>query len=162
MTSYDFSPLFRTSVGFDRLPDLVDIAMRANGNGTGYPPYDILTDGDDNYRITMAVAGFAEKDLSIDVHDRILTVSGKAESSDDDVQYLHRGIAERSFVRKFHLADFVSVVDTRLDNGLLTINLVREVPDEMKPRTIEIESKAPKSLTDKAKKLIEGGARKAA
>ncbi len=162
MTRYDFSPLFRNSVGFDRLADLVHVAMQTNDSGNGYPPYDILTQGDDRYRIRMAVAGFAEKDLSIEVNDRILTVSGNMMSSDDEVQYLHRGIAERNFVRKFHLADYVNVVDASLDNGLLSINLVREVPEEMKPRTIKIENSVPKSLTDRAKKLIEGSTKKAA
>lgn len=162
MTRYDFSPLFRNSVGFDRLADLVDVAMQTNGSANGYPPYDILTDGEDKYRINMAVAGFAEKDLSIEVDDRVLTVSGNMTPSDDDAEYLHRGIAERNFVRKFHLADYVNVVDAHLDNGLLSINLVREVPEEMKPRTIKIENDAPKSLTDKAKKLIEGSTKRAA
>lgn len=159
MTTYDFSPLYRSSIGFDRLARLMDATLQSNGPANGYPPYNISAVGDDHYRISMAVAGFGEADLNIEVHEQTLTVSGKGKAEDQGVEYLHQGIAGRDFVRKFQLADHVKVADARLENGLLVIDLEREVPEEMKPRIIKIEHGAPKSLTEKAKKLI-GGATK--
>ena len=156
MMTYDFSPLFRSTVGFDRLARLMDDTLQSNVTAGGHPPYNIAAVGEDHYRITMAVAGFAEKDLNIEVDEQTLSVSGKMAEAEEGMQYLHHGIAERNFVRKFQLADYVKVADARLENGLLTIDLEREVPEEMKPRTIRIERGAPKSLAAKAKKFLEG------
>ena len=138
MTTIDFSPLFRSMIGFDRLSNALETAYRSEPGG--YPPYNIEVSGENDYRITMAVAGFAEKDLSIEVKENILTVSGgRAEESErPETRYLYRGIANRSFERKFQLADYVRVVDARLENGLLHVDLRREIPEAMKPRRIEI------------------------
>jgi molecular chaperone IbpA len=125
-------------IGFDRLSNALETAYRSEPGG--YPPYNIEVSGENDYRITMAVAGFAEKDLSIEVKENILTVSGgRAEESErTETRYLYRGIANRSFERKFQLADYVRVVDARLENGLLHVDLRREIPEAMKPRRIEI------------------------
>lgn len=157
MTTYDFAPLFRSTVGFDRLARLMDATSQASAGGNGYPHYNISVIGDDHYRITMAVAGFADKDLNIEVQKQTLIVSGKRQENDEGVRFLHRGIAERDFVRKFQLADYVKVAEARVEHGLLTIDLEREIPEEMKPRTIKIEHGAPRSLAEKARKFIEGG-----
>ena len=139
MTTFDFSPLFRTSIGYDRLASLVNAANRVEQGG-GFPPYNIQKTGEDNYRITMAVAGFAESDLSITSEHNRLIVTGERpdESEGEDNSYLYRGIATRSFERRFNLADHVRVSGARLDNGLLHIELEREIPEAMKPRTVEI------------------------
>lgn len=141
MTTFDFSPLFRTSVGYDRLASLLNSAHRVE-QGNGYPPYNIATAGEDRYRITMAVAGFSEDELSItSEHNKLLVKGEKAEEKEtDEVRFLYRGIATRSFERRFNLADHVRVSGARLDNGLLHIELEREVPEAMKPKTIEIET----------------------
>jgi molecular chaperone IbpA len=141
MTTFDFSPLFRTSVGFDRLASLLNAAGRLEQVG-GYPPYNIVSRGENSYRITMAVAGFAENELRITSELNQLTVTGeKAEEQEsEDTQFLYRGIATRSFERRFNLADHVKVVGARLDNGLLHVDLERELPEVMRPRTIEIQS----------------------
>jgi molecular chaperone IbpA len=137
MTTYDLSPLYRTAIGFDRLADMLTNASRVDGNG--YPPYNIESRGDDEYRISMAVAGFSESDLDIVTEQNTLTVSGsRAESDDEDREFLYRGIATRSFERRFQLADHVRVVSARLENGLLHIDLKRELPEQMKPRRIRI------------------------
>jgi molecular chaperone IbpA len=134
-TAFDLSPLFRSSVGFDRVFDLLESArVTASDN---WPPYDIIKKGDDDYRITMAVAGFSQEDLNI-THERNMLVVAGQRSVDDDNQYLHRGIAGRAFERRFELADHVKVTGASLVNGLLTIDLKREIPEEMKPRRIEI------------------------
>lgn len=159
MTTFDFSPLFRSTVGFDRLARMVETAMQADHAGPSYPPYNIEATDQDAYRVTIAVAGFKEDELSIEVRENTLTVAGqkKDDGADDGGRvYLHRGIAGRDFVRKFQLADHVKVASANLDNGLLSIDLVREIPEAMKPRKIEIKSEAPSSLVEKAKKLIEG------
>lgn len=156
MTSYDFSPLFSSSIGFDRFARLMDSTLQTNTSGTGYPPYNIAAVGEDHYRITIAVAGYSEKDLNIEVSQQILSVSGKTKETEEGAHYLYRGISEQNFARKFQLADHVNVADARLVDGLLTIDLERVVPEELKPRTIKIEHGSPKSLTDKAKKMIEG------
>ena len=150
MNTYDFSPLFRSTVGFDRLSRLLESGMLTD-QGTSYPPYNIVKESDDNYRITMAVAGFNENDIDIVSKENQLTVSGRITDREEQkgVTYLHRGIAERAFERRFQLADHIRVVHAALDNGLLTIDLVREVPEEMKPRKIEIKSSG-------REKLIEG------
>jgi molecular chaperone IbpA len=137
MTTFDLTPLYRTAIGFDRLADMLSNASRVDGNG--YPPYNIEARGEDRYRITMAVAGFAEDDLDIVSEQNTLTVSGgKTEAEDEDRQFLYRGIATRSFERRFQLADHVRVDSASLENGLLHIELKRELPERMKPRRIAI------------------------
>ncbi len=138
MRTFDFSPLYRSSVGFDRMASLLDAA--ASDTGNSYPPYNIERTGDASYRITMAVAGFSEPEISIEAQQNKLTVTGKKEAtSDEQVNYLHRGIATRSFQRQFELADYVEVKGAALENGLLHIDLAREIPEAMKPRTIAID-----------------------
>jgi molecular chaperone IbpA len=138
MTTFDFSPLYRTSVGFDRLASMMNSATRQD-QGNTYPPYNIRTTGDDHYQITMAVAGFAEGDLDITTEQNRLVVTGnRADEAEEKGEYLHRGIATRSFERRFNLAEHVKVVSASLENGLLHIDLERELPEAMKPRTIEI------------------------
>jgi len=147
MTTFDFSPLFRTSVGYDRLASLLNSANRVEQNG-GYPPYNIVSSGENQYRITMAVAGFSESELSItSEHNKLVVTGEKAEDEESEgTQFLYRGIATRSFERRFNLADHVRVSGARLDNGLLHIELEREIPEEMKPRKIEIDSSKGKLL----------------
>ncbi|MDX1423321.1 MAG: Hsp20 family protein [Kiloniellales bacterium] len=138
MRSVDLSPLMRATVGFDRMMNLLDAQTRLD-QGDGYPPYNIEKLGEDSYRITMAVAGFGEADLDVTVKENSLTIKGKkAEAEPDKVKYLYRGIATRSFERRFELADHIKVTGARLDNGVLSLELVREVPEAMKPRTIKI------------------------
>lgn len=140
MTTFDFSPLFRTSVGFDRMATLLNSAHRLEQGG-GFPPYNIKRTGEDNYQITMAVAGFSEADLNISTENNRLSVTGeRAEDQGDDGDYLYRGIATRSFEKRFNLADHVRVKGARLVNGMLHIDLEREIPEAMKPKTIAIES----------------------
>ena len=141
MTTFDFAPLFRTSVGYDRLASLLNSSSRLE-QGNGYPPYNILVDGENRYRITMAVAGFAEADLKItSEHNKLLVSGEKAEETEgEESRFLHRGIATRSFERRFNLADHVRVTSANLDNGLLHIDLEREIPEAMKPKTIEIQA----------------------
>ena len=150
MTTFDFSPLFRTSVGYDRLASLMNSAHRCE-QGSSFPPYNIQKAGEDHYRITMAVAGFSESDLSITSERSKLLITGNRpeEEEGEDNAYLYRGIATRSFERRFNLADHVRVTGARLDNGLLHIELEREIPEAMKPRSIEIQSNGA---------LLEGGA----
>ena len=153
MRSFDLSPLFRSSVGFDRLDKLFDSAFREAARDVSYPPYNIAKTGADSYRITMAVAGFGEADLDIVVHDNMLSVKGQQkDAAAKEVEYLHRGIAQRAFEHRFQLADHVRVVGARLTNGLLDIDLERLGPDEKKPRKIEIgaASGAPRTLEGKA------------
>ena len=139
MTRLDFSPLFRSTVGFDRMMNLLE--STANVGEEGYPPYNIEKVSDDDYRITMAVAGFGEDDLEIEAKANALVVSGKVtQTTDEGRSFLYRGIAGRSFRRSFQLADHVKVRGAHLENGLLHIDLVREIPEEMKPRTIAIRS----------------------
>ena len=139
MRTYDLSPLFRSSVGFDRWSNLFDTALRAGNNSVGYPPYNIEKLGDDSYRITVAVAGFGEDDIEITAQENLLVVAGKlGEPREDGVTYLYRGIATRAFERRFSLADYVEVTGATLVNGVLTIDLAREMPEAMKPRHIAI------------------------
>ncbi|MBY5648235.1 Hsp20 family protein [Rhizobium leguminosarum] len=135
-TNLDFSPLIRSSAGFERMLNALEAASRAE-TIDNWPPYDIVKTGEDEYRIAMAVAGFSQEELAIIQEQNMLVVSGQKPNG-EDVQYLHRGIAGRSFQRRFELADHVKVVDAGLVNGLLTIDLKREIPEEMKPRQIEI------------------------
>jgi molecular chaperone IbpA len=138
MRSFDLSPLFRYSVGFDRLDDLFETAFRGTQE-TSYPPYNIVRTGQDNYRITLAVAGFGENELELVVKENLLTVRGKSETQPEEgVTYLHRGIAQRAFEHRFQLADHVKVSGASLVNGLLDIELVRELPESAKPQTISI------------------------
>lgn len=146
MTTFDFTPLYRTSVGFDRLASLMSSANRQD-QGNSYPPYNIRTMGENHYQITMAIAGFAEDDLDITTEHNHLVITGKrAEEAEEKGEYLHRGIATRSFERRFNLADHVKVVAASLENGLLHIELEREIPEEMKPRTIKIGQPATRLL----------------
>lgn len=148
MRGFDLTPLFRSTVGFDHLAHVLDNMSRADDAALSYPPYNIEKLGDDAYRITMAVAGFSEQDLDITAHDRSLIITGRAHKDEQTVQYLHRGIAGRSFERRFELADHIRVDGASLINGLLHVNLVREVPEAMRPRTVQIQSgQPPKSLT---------------
>lgn len=138
MKTIDWTPLYRSTVGYDRLASLLDSAFRADSSSYGYPPYDIEVVDDNRYEITLAVAGFSHDELSIDVERSVLTIKGEKQKNDNQHQYLYQGIAARSFERKFNLAEYVEVTGARLSNGLLTIGLVREVPEAMKPRQIEI------------------------
>lgn len=135
-TNLDFSPLFRSSIGFDRMFEALEAASRAETSDS-WPPYDIVKAGENDYRIVMAVAGFSQDELTMTQEQNMLIVSGQKASA-DDLQYLHRGIGSGSFQRRFELADHVRVVSAGLVNGLLTIDLKREIPQEMKPRQIEI------------------------
>ena len=148
MRNYDLSPLFRSTVGFDRLARLVDGATRVEDASAGYPPYNIEKLGEEDYRVTMAVAGFTADEIDITVHENTLTVTGQAKQADAPAtQFLHRGIARRAFERRFQLADHIRVKAAALTNGLLDIELAREVPEQLKPRKIEIGSPAQSSLS---------------
>jgi molecular chaperone IbpA len=138
MERFDFTPLFRSTIGFDRLARLADTANRVDSTAQSYPPYDIETTAEDAYRLTMAVAGFAQGELDITVHENTLIVTGKAQNDTENGRYLHHGIARRAFERRFSLADHLKVTGASLDNGLLHVDLVREVPEAMKPRTVRI------------------------
>jgi molecular chaperone IbpA len=139
MRHVDFSPLYRSTVGFDRLFTMLD-SLAQPDSGQTYPPYNIERTGEDAYRISMAVAGFSEKDIAIEAHRNVLSVKGerKDETNGDGSEVLYRGIAARSFERRFQLADHVEVLGAELKNGLLHIDLKRSVPEELKPRKIEI------------------------
>ena len=152
MRTFDFSPLYRSAVGFDRMTSLLDAAQKSTA-ADSYPPYNIEKTGEDAYRITLAVAGFGAQDLDMEVRDSQLVVVGKGDSKGDDTEYLHRGIARRAFERRFQLADHVEVKGADLRDGLLVVDLVREIPEAMKRRRIEIGSVAP---------VIEGETAKAA
>jgi molecular chaperone IbpA len=136
MMTFDISPLYRSTVGFDRLENLFDTALTTEA--TGFPPYNIETTGENGYQITMALAGFGEDDISVVQQGYELVVSGEARKDSEPRQYLYRGIAGRSFERRFQLADHVKVAEARMDKGLLQIDLVREVPEALRPRKIEI------------------------
>ena len=150
MRTIDFSPLFRHSVGFDRMQRLLNSAARIEQSADSYPPYNIEHLGEDGYRISLAVAGFGEKDLDVTVTENTLVVSGKLNEDAEDTTYLHRGIAGRAFERRFELADHIRVLGGSLVNGMLNIDLQREIPDEMKPRKIAIETKDAKRIEKKA------------
>ncbi len=136
MRQIDLSPLYRSVVGFDRLADLLDSA--STEAATGYPPYNIERTAENAYRIEIAVAGFRPEDLNIEVKENLLTVVGRKPANEDTRRYLHRGLAERNFQRRFQLADYVVVTEARLADGLLSIALKRELPEALKPRRIEI------------------------
>ncbi len=152
MRTYDFSPLYRSFVGFDRMAGLIDAATQQLDSGNAYPPYNVAQIDDDNYRIELAVAGFGDHELEIESHENVLTVTGrkaKLADNDDGTTYLHRGIAERGFERRFQLADHVHVTGADLQNGLLVITLLRELPEALKPRKIAIGSQNDKNLIAK-------------
>ncbi|MFT5488867.1 MAG: molecular chaperone IbpA [Paracoccaceae bacterium] len=139
MRTFDFSPLYRSAVGFDRMTSLLDAAQKTPA-ADGYPPYNIVKTSEDDYQISVAVAGFGPQDLDVEVRDGQLVVIGKGANEGDDVNFLHRGIARRAFERRFQLADHVEVRVADLKDGLLVIDLVREIPEAMKPRKIAIQS----------------------
>ena len=140
MNTIDLSPLYRSTIGFDRLGALLDTALRADQGSAGYPPYNIEVIGDNRYGITLAVAGFEESELDIQVERGLLTVRGKKADDAKERKYLYQGIATRTFERKFSLADHVEVTGAQLNNGLLHISLVKEIPEAMKPKSIAINS----------------------
>ncbi|WP_424832056.1 Hsp20 family protein [Ruegeria sp.] len=140
MRSFDFAPLHRATIGFDQIADMMDRVLTNDVAQPSYPPYNIEKTDVDTYRISVAVAGFAENDLSVEVKENSLVVSGKKAAEDKDRSYLHRGIATRAFERRFALADHVRVTGASHENGMLNIDLKREVPEALKPRKIEISS----------------------
>jgi len=151
MRNYDFSPLFRSTIGFDRIQQLLDSVPSFDETAASYPPYNIEATGENAYRISMAVAGFGEDDLDIIAKENTLTITGKAQNQDKDTVYLHRGIAGRSFERRFQLADHIKVKGANLANGLLHVDLEREIPEALKPKTIKIESGQAKAIENKKK-----------
>ena len=158
MRTYDFSPLYRSAVGFDRLANLLESAARTSQEN-GWPPYNIETTAENEYRIEIAVAGFKPDELNIDVKENLLTVTGRKTANDDaavERNFLHRGLAERDFERRFQLADYVVVKSADLADGLLSIELARELPEALKPRRIEI------GVRTSDQPLIEGKKAKAA
>ena len=148
MNTIDLSPLFRSTIGFDRVSRLLDSALNG-GDVPSYPPYNIEKVEDDKYRLVFAVAGFGEDDLTVTVKENTLLVAGKVENDDNAVRYLHRGIAGRAFERRFELADHIQVESGRLENGLLIIELKREVPEALKPRNIPISGSSAKVIEQK-------------
>jgi molecular chaperone IbpA len=144
MRHFDLSPLYRSTIGFDRLGSLLDTLGAFEGDVPSYPPYNIERVGENEYRISMAVAGFGEQDLTIEVKENTLSIRGEKQAEAEQTTFLHRGIAARSFERRFQLADHVMVKSAGLENGLLHVDLVREIPEAMKSRTIPIETKADK------------------
>ncbi|MFD2230250.1 Hsp20 family protein [Alkalimarinus sediminis] len=140
MNSIDLTPLYRSSIGFDRLASLLDSSLKSDSSVPGYPPYNIEVLDDNRYGISLAVAGFAEGELDIKVEKGVLTIRGQKES-EGERKYLHQGIANRAFERKFNLADYIEVTGADLKDGLLTISLVKEIPEAMKPKTIAINQK---------------------
>jgi molecular chaperone IbpA len=146
MDRFDFSPLFRSTIGFDRLVRLVD----RDDTVPSYPPYNIEKTGEDSYRVTLAVAGFSPEDIDVTVHENSLLVTGKAKKEEENVRYLHRGIARRAFERRFSLADHIKIVGAKLVNGMLHVDLAREVPEEMKPRKIAIVTEQPEVVEKRA------------
>ncbi len=142
MRAFDLSPLYRASVGFDQIADMMDRVVSKDAAQPSYPPYNIEKTDDDAYRISLAVAGFAEDELSVEVRENALIVSARKSEEDDERTWLHRGIANRAFERRFHLADHVRVLGASHENGMLHIELAREVPEALKPRRVEITSTA--------------------
>jgi len=149
MTTFDFTPLFRSTVGFDRLMSALEASQQWTEGSNGYPPYNIEKTDENAYRITLAVAGFGEDELAIEVRETILTVEGRKKDTETNGAFLYRGIAGRSFKRQFQLADHVVVKSAHLHNGLLVVDLKRELPEAMKPRRIPIATSAatPEAMT---------------
>ncbi|AXX99290.1 Hsp20 family protein [Profundibacter amoris] len=155
MRNLDLTPLYRATVGFDQIADLMDRVFTNDAGKQSYPPYNIEKTGEDAWRITIAVAGFSDDDLSVEVREGALIVTARKAEEDDDRVYLHRGIATRAFERRFHLAEHVRVVGAAHTDGMLHIDLVREVPEALKPRQIKIASDLPvdaKAVENKPKK----------
>ncbi len=150
MTTFDFSPLYRSAIGFEGLANLLSNATRLD-QSPGFPPYNIEVTGEDKYRITMAVAGLSQDDIDITCEQGKLTVVGNKERAEDDREYLYRGIAQRTFERRFQLADHVRVTGAKLENGLLHIDLFREIPEAMKPQKIEIGGSKGRLIEGKSK-----------
>ncbi|MEM7358963.1 MAG: Hsp20 family protein [Pseudomonadota bacterium] len=146
MNRIDLTPLYRSSVGFDRFGSLLDAAFQTEKTSAGYPPYNIEVVEENSYAITIAVAGFKQSELDIQVENGVLTVRGKKEKSDEG-RFLHQGIATRSFERKFNLADHIEVTNADLQDGLLSINLLKEVPEAMKPKSISINGSSAKVIS---------------
>ena len=156
MNRFDFTPYRRNTVGFDRLFELLETTGRAAQN-ENYPPFNIERTGENDYKVTVAVAGFKIDEVEIVAQQNLLIVTGSKQSeSNDNRDFLHMGIANRNFERRFQLADHVKVTDASLSNGLLVIDLKHEIPEAMKPRTIQIETGSPKSLASRARKAVEG------
>lgn len=151
MTRFDFFPLLRSVIGADRLADLLDPALQTDSTLPAYPPYNIERTGENSYRISMALAGFGPDEIDVAVEDTNLTVAGKPKEPDERRHYIHRGIAGRSFRRRFQLADYVCVTGARLENGLLHIDLARELPEAKKPRRIAVQgAETAEAKTEKA------------
>ncbi|MEJ6390792.1 Hsp20 family protein [Gymnodinialimonas ulvae] len=146
MRTYDFSPLYRATVGFDRVADMLDRVLTQDAGGTTYPPYNIEKTDEHAYRISVAVAGFSEADLSVEQREHQLVVAARKDKDEDQRTYLHRGIATRAFEKRFQLADHVRVTGAVAENGMLHIDLVREVPEALKPRRIEIGASGSKAI----------------
>ncbi len=157
---FDFTPFYRSIVGFDRMADLIDSAVKFDTAEQSYPPYNIERLGEDSYRIEVAVAGFSDKDLSVELRENTLMITGQhsSKAQNEDKNFLHRGIAERNFERRFHLADHVKVKNAGLHNGLLMIELVREVPDALKPRKIPILSSSDGNHIEADSSTVKGSA----
>ncbi len=153
MTTLDLSPLYRSSIGFDRLASILDHAMTTDSVSTSYPPYNIESLGENEYAISLAVAGFKQSDLDINVENGVLTIRGAKEKTEEH-NYLHQGIANRNFEHKFNLDDYVEVTKASLEDGLLTIKLVKEIPEAMKPKKIAINGKANTIEHDSSKEGI--------
>ncbi|GAB3106818.1 Hsp20 family protein [Aestuariicella hydrocarbonica] len=149
MRNTDFSPLYRTAIGFDRMASILDNLSRTDQGQGGYPPYNIELIDENEYRITMALAGFTESELSIQSEQNTLTITGNKSEDTSGRQFLHQGIAARNFERRFQLADHVRVQTAKLENGLLHVELVREIPEAMMPRTIEIQNASAVTSTPK-------------
>ncbi len=150
MRSFDLAPLFRASVGFDNLTRVLDSVTRTDEAQYTYPPYNIVKAGTDAYRITFAVAGFGAEDIDVQVENNTLTVKGRPQQEETETVYLHRGLAGRAFERRFELAAHIQITGARLENGLLHIDLKREVPEALKPRKIEVAAGKPQTVLSQA------------
>ncbi|SEI10564.1 Hsp20 family protein [Paracoccus alkenifer] len=155
MRNMDLTPLYRASIGFDRIADLMDRALSSDISATTYPPYNIEKTGENAYRISIAVAGFSADDLSVEMKEGAVIVSARKAEEDEGKTYLHRGIATRAFERKFALADHVRVTGASHVNGMLHIELVREIPEALKPRRIEIAKTAPQTVEADAQRKLD-------
>ena len=160
MRNFDLAPLYRATVGFDRLADLMDRSL-ATEQGQTYPPYNIERTGENGWRITVAVAGFGESELGVEMRENALIITGRKEAEEGERTFLHRGIATRAFERRFHLAEHVRATGAAVTNGMLNVELVREVPEALKPRRIEITSGDAKGQTVDSK-AVEAETAKAA
>jgi len=148
MTNFDLSPLYRSSVGFDSLSTLLDSAFQTEKSSAGYPPYNIEAVEENQYAVTLAIAGFKEAEIDIQTENGVLTIRGNKATENSDNNFLHKGIAQRPFERKFNLADHVEVTGANLEDGLLTIELVKEIPEAMKPKIITINNVRTKDITE--------------